>query len=74
MGIRGQILRNFKVMYDEVFYRVKANGLVTEDIRSNIGLMQGDGASPTGYNIFSNDLGDALGEEDQSDSPDDVPK
>ena len=43
-------------MYEKINLRIKLGNNLTDNLTSNIGVLQGDNLSPTLFNIYINDL------------------
>ena len=62
LGITGSFLTLIESMYSSVFYCVKLNGSISEQIPSNVGVKQGCVLSPLLFNIYLSDLPDIFDE------------
>lgn len=58
LGIGGRFYAVIKDMYNDNQSAVKTNGMRTEYFDCPLGVRQGDGLSPTLFNVFVNDLKD----------------
>lgn len=58
MDIGGNFLNIIANMYQNVFYCVKLNGFISENINSNVGVKQGCVLSPLLFNLYLADLPD----------------
>ena len=56
MNIKGNFLQLLDSMYSDVRYRIKLNGALSPEIKSEIGLKQGGVLSPSLFNLFLADL------------------
>jgi hypothetical protein len=66
-GIQGNFLFNLQAMYQRVSYSIKTNGRTMNPIESNLGLKQGCPLSPLLFNIYINDIGDYLKDNEEGD-------
>ena len=62
-GITGKIFELIKNMYSSTFYCIKKENYLSKPRVNNVGLKQGDRLSPTLFNIFLNDIGEQLNNE-----------
>ena len=62
-GITGKIFELIKNMYSSTFYCIKKENYLSKPRVNNVGLKQGDSLSPTLFNIFLNDIGEQLNNE-----------
>ena len=59
-GIRGNMYDIIKHMYEETTASVKHQGILSDIFECNLGVRQGESISPFFFNLFLNDLGEAL--------------
>ena len=60
--VKGKLYDILKDMYSKIKFRVKTKEGLTEAPTSNIGVRQGDVVSPILFNLYVNDLNEALNE------------
>ncbi len=63
-GIRGNLYRVIKNMYKESACQVKSGNALTSTFQTSLGVMQGEVLSPTLFNLYVNDIPQALEQHD----------
>lgn len=58
LGIRGQILKVIKSMYENIKSRVKSNNELSDEFTCCLGVRQGECLSPFLFAIYVNDIED----------------